>query len=105
MTQIIKKCTMGDKERITDLEKQLESQSKEINSLKNSSGNAGLKEAVEKQENTIARLENDLKRLGDPNSKPRVIQKGNQVHPKYVKNTDKIAPTIPKEEPAEPSKE
>lgn len=54
--------------------------------------------------NTIARLENDLERLGDPNSKPRVIQKGNQKHPRYVKNTDKIAPILPKENPVKSPK-
>lgn len=94
----------NDNQKIADLEERLTEQSKEIESLKNSSGNPELEKEVEKQSNTIARLENDLKRLGDPNSKPRIIQKGNQVHPTYVKNTDKIAPTIPKEEPVAPAK-
>ncbi len=55
-----------------------------------------LQKTTEQQANTIARLENDIKKLGDTNASPRIIQKGNQVHPKYERNKIKIAATIPK---------
>jgi len=48
------------------------------------------------QANTIATLENEVKKLNDPNSGPRIIQKGAQLHPKYQKNSKKIAATLPK---------
>ncbi len=56
------------------------------------------------QANTIAKLENEIKKLGDPNAEPRIIQKGKQVHPKYQKNSKTIAATIPKEIPTQKSK-
>lgn len=49
------------------------------------------------QENKITTLEKELEKSTDPNAKPRVIQKGNQVHPKYQKNNKTISATIPKE--------
>lgn len=62
---------------------------------------AELEKAAYNQANTIAKLENEIKKLGDPNAEPRIIQKGKQVHPKYQKNTKTIAATLPKEEPEE----
>ena len=49
---------------------------------------------VEDQANTIARLENDIKKVSDPNTEPRIIQRGKQKNPIYRKNRDKIAATI-----------
>jgi len=57
---------------------------------------AQLEKTAEHQANTIAKLENEIKKLNDPNAEPRIIQKGKQVHPKYKKNTITIAATIPK---------
>jgi len=48
------------------------------------------------QENTIATLENEIKKNEDPNAGPKIIQKGAQTHPKYQRNNKKIAATIPK---------
>jgi hypothetical protein len=62
-----------------------------------------LQKKSEEQANTIARLENDIKKLGDSNSSPRIIQRGNQLHPKYEKNTIKVAATLPKA-PEKPTK-
>lgn len=62
-------------------------------------GNSELKDlqkTSDNQANTIAKLENDIKKLGDSNASPRIIQRGNQVHPKYQKNTTKVAATLPK---------
>ena len=56
-----------------------------------------LQKTSDNQANTIARLENDLKKLSDSNASPRIIQRGNQVHPKYQKNKIKVAATLPKE--------
>ena len=65
-----------------------------------------LEKANSDNQNTIARLENDIKKLGDSNASPRIIQKGNQKHPKYQRNKKTIAATIPKEEPEKkPKKE
>ena len=58
---------------------------------------AELEKNADEQANTIAKLENDIKKLGDPNKSPKIIQKGNQKHPKYEKNNKKIAATLPKE--------
>lgn len=58
-----------------------------------------LEKTAEDQANTIAKLENEIKKLGDPNKNPKIIQKGSQVHPKYQKNKNKISATIPKVEP------
>ncbi len=55
-----------------------------------------LQKTSENQANTIARLENDIEKLGDANAAPRIIQRGNQIHPKYRKNSIKVAATIPK---------
>ena len=55
---------------------------------------ADLQKQIDEQSNTIARLENDLKKLGDSNATPRIIQRGNQVHPKYEKNSKKVAATL-----------
>ncbi len=46
--------------------------------------------------NTIATQKNELDKLGDPNAEPRIIRRGNQKHPKYEKNTIKVAATLPK---------
>ena len=48
------------------------------------------------QANTIARLENEVKKKGDPNAGPKIIQKGDQLHPKYQKNKKQIPATISK---------
>lgn len=56
-----------------------------------------LQQIVEKQENTIARLENEIKKVADPNDSPRIIQKGRQRHPKFQSNNNKIPATLPKE--------
>jgi hypothetical protein len=65
-----------------------------------------LQKTSESQANTIARLENEIKKLGDVNSSPRIIQKGKQKHPKYQRNKKTIAATLPKEEPEKnPKKE
>jgi len=63
----------------------------------NSSQITELQKTAEDQANTIAKLENEIKQLGDPNKTPKIIQKGSQVHPKYVRNDKKIPATIPKE--------
>lgn len=63
---------------------------------KNSSKEKDLKKTNAEQENTIAVLENELKKKEDPNAGPKIIQKGSQVHPKYQRNNQKIAATIPK---------
>ena len=73
------------------------------NEKENSSKSFDLVKRVEDQANTIARLENDIKKLGDVNASPRIIQRGNQKHPKYVSNNIKISATIPKEEPVKQS--
>lgn len=65
---------------------------------------AQLEKANSDNQNTIARLENDIKKLGDVNATPKIIQKGNQKHPKYQRNKETIAATIPKEEPEKKSK-
>ena len=85
-----------DSKKIAELEKKLAAQKKETEALKNSSGNTDVKKQLDSQANTIAKLENEIKKLGDPNVTPRIIQKGNQKHPKYQRNDDKIAATIPK---------
>ena len=54
---------------------------------------------IDEQANTIAKLKNEVKKLGDPNAGPRIIQKGNQVHPKYQRNKIKVAATIQIENP------
>ena len=69
------------------------------NEKENSSKNFDLAKKVEDQANTIARLENDIKKLGDVNASPRIIQRGNQTHPHFEKNNIKIAATLPKEKP------
>ncbi len=48
------------------------------------------------QANKIATLENEAKKNADPNEGPKVIQKGNQIHPKYQKNNKTILATLPK---------
>jgi len=53
-----------------------------------------LEKTAENQANTIAKLENEIKKISDPNKDPRVIQKGKQIHPKYERNKKKIAATI-----------
>jgi len=63
----------------------------------NSSDDSDLKKTNAEQANTIATLENEKKKLDDPNAGPRIIQKGNQAHPKYQKNKKQIPATIPKE--------
>ncbi len=63
----------------------------------NSSGLTDLQKKVEDQANTIAKLENEIKKLGDTNANPRIIQKGNQRHPKFQKNKIKVSATIPRE--------
>ena len=55
-----------------------------------------LEKTSQNQANTIAKLENEIKKLTDPNAEPRIIQKGQQVHPKYIKNKKVIAATLPK---------
>lgn len=55
-----------------------------------------LKKENSEQANKIATLENEIKKTSDPNAGPKIIQKGNQVHPKYQKNTETVAATIPK---------
>ena len=55
-----------------------------------------LEKASQNQTNTIAKLENEIKKLNDPNAEPRIIQKGSQRHPKYQRNNKKIAATLPK---------
>jgi len=72
----------------TTLEQQVEKQE---------SPNTTLEQQVEKQANTIARLENEMKNITDPNKEPRIIQKGKQKHPKFIKNKIKTPATIPKE--------
>lgn len=61
----------------------------------------GLEKTSSDQANTIAKLENEIKKLSDPNKTPKIIQRGNQVHPKYQKNTETVAATLPKEVPEE----
>jgi len=73
----------NDSKKVEELQKKIEEQTK----------------ISEDQANTIARLENDIKKLGDVNASPRIIQRGNQKHPKYVSNNDKISATIAKEIP------
>ncbi len=63
----------------------------------NSSEITELQKTSQDQANTIAQLENKIKQLSDPNKTPKIIQKGSQVHPKYLRNKTKIAATIPKE--------
>ena len=58
-----------------------------------------LQKTSENQANTIATLKNEIKKLGDPNAEPKIIQKGNQVHPKYQRNKIKVAATIQIENP------
>ncbi len=41
-------------------------------------------------------LKDEVAKNNDPNAKPRTIKKGNQVHPKYQKNTDKVVAVLPK---------
>jgi len=53
-----------------------------------------LQKTAESQANTIAKLENEIKKISDPNKDPRVIQKGKQKHPKYQRNNEKIPATI-----------
>lgn len=76
------------KEKSPTLEQQVEKQK---------SPNTTLEQQVEKQANTIARLENEMKNITDPNKEPRIIQKGKQKHPKFIKNKIKTPATIPKE--------
>ncbi len=70
----------------------------------NSSELKALQKTSDDQANTIARLENDIKKLGDSNASPRIIQKGNQKHPKYQKNAVKVAATLQIEKPEEQPK-
>ena len=72
-----------------------------VESEKNQENNskiAELEKTAESQANTIATLENEVKKLGDPNKTPRIIQKGSQRHPKYQRNNTIIAATMPKPE-------
>lgn len=66
------------------------------NEKSNSSQLKDLQKTVEDQANTIARLENEIKKLGDVNASPRIIQRGNQVHPKFQKNNEIIPAILPK---------
>jgi len=56
-----------------------------------------LEKTAQDQANTIARLENEIKKLGDVNASPRIIQKGNQRHATFQANNTIVAATIPKE--------
>lgn len=56
-----------------------------------------LEKTSEDQANTIAKLENEIKQVSDPNKSPKIIQKGAQLHPKYQRNKIQISATIPKE--------
>ena len=69
------------------------------NSSDNSSDNSNLAKQNSELENTVATLQNELKKKGDPNAGPKVIQKGTQLHPKYQRNKTKVAATLPKEIP------
>jgi len=51
---------------------------------------------VQELKNENETLKNEVAKKKDPNAKPRTITKGDQVHPKYRKNTIKIAATLPK---------
>ena len=62
----------------------------------NSSEIEELQKTAEGQANTIAKLENEIKQLGDPNKTPKIIQKGSQKHPKYQRNKIQIPATLPK---------
>lgn len=61
---------------------------------KNNSALESLQKTSDDQANTIAKLENEIKKLGDSNSSPRIIQRGKQRHPKYTKSLQKVAATI-----------
>ena len=63
----------------------------------NSSEIEELQKTAEQQANTIAKLENEIKQLGDPNKTPKIIQKGSQKHPKYQRNKIQVTATLPKE--------
>ncbi len=63
----------------------------------NSSKIKDLEKTAEDQANTIAKLENEIKQVSDPNKTPKIIQKGTQKHPKYQRNKIQIPATIPKE--------
>ncbi len=63
-----------------------------------------LEKTSSEQANTIARLENEIKKLGDVNATPRIIQKGKQVHPRFESNNIKTPATIPREKPVKESK-
>jgi len=63
-----------------------------------------LQKTADQQANTIAKLENEIKKLGDVNASPRIIQRGKQRHPKFVSNNIKTPATLPKEEPVTKSK-
>ena len=65
----------------------------------NSSDLETLQKTSDDQANTIATLGNEIKKLGDSNASPRIIQRGNQLHPKYEKNNKKTIAILPKEEP------
>ncbi len=62
----------------------------------NSSNTSELQKTIENQANDIAKLENEVKKISDPNKTPKIIQKGNQRHPKFQKNTIQVSATIPK---------
>ena len=63
----------------------------------NSSKIKDLEKTTEDQANTIAKLENEIKQVSDPNKTPKIIQKGTQKHPKYQRNKTQISATIAKE--------
>lgn len=67
------------------------------NNNKNQNKSNSFEKELEKQANTIARLENEIKNISDPNKEPRIIQKGRQKHPHFIKNKIKTPATIQKE--------
>lgn len=63
----------------------------------NNSESSELQKKVQDQANDIAKLENEIKKISDPNKTPKIIQKGEQRHPKYERNDKQIPATLPKE--------
>ena len=79
------------KRTLAEKVKDMTNKSQDDNSSSSSSS-----ETTQSLKNEIETLKSEAAKTADPNAKPRTITKGNQTHPIYKKNNDKIAAILPK---------
>lgn len=53
-----------------------------------------LEKKLSSLENTVETQKHEIEKLSDPASSPRVIQRGNQVHPVYQRNKIQVSPVM-----------